>query len=96
MHCSLLQGAASVPLICFFYGLPSFYCTAVCIACSQLEKLRARLLAVGQKKGTPEQDSAADCDQTEGNGQIYVCQEMFSLMQEQLKECVSHHRLILE
>ena len=96
MHCSLLQGAASVPLICFFYGMPSFFGTAVCVACSQLEKLRARLLAVGQKKGTREQDSAADCGQTEENGQIYICREMFSLMQEQLKECVSHHRLILE
>jgi hypothetical protein len=68
----------------------------VCIACSQFEKLRARLLAIGQRRGTPEQDTVPDCDQTEGKGQIYICQEMFSLMQEQLKECVSHHRLILE
>jgi hypothetical protein len=68
----------------------------VCIACSQFEKLRARLLAIGQKKGTPEQDTAADCDQKEGKGQIYICQEMFSPMQEELKECVSHHCLILE
>ena len=95
-YCSLLQGAASVPLICFFYGLPSFFCTAVCIACSQLEKLRARLLAIKQKKGINEQDSAADYDQKEGNGQIYICQEMFSLMKEQLQECVSLHRLILQ
>jgi hypothetical protein len=96
MHWFLLQGAASVPLICFFYGLPSFFCTAVCIACSQLEKLRAKLLAIKQKNGTPKVDSTVDCYRTEGNGQIYICQEMFSLMQEQLKECVSLHRLILE
>ena len=96
MYCSLLQGAASIPPTCFFYCLPSFFCTAVCIACSQFEKLRARLLAIGQKKGTPELESAADCDQTAGNGQSYICQEMFSLMQEQLKECVSLHRLLLE
>ena len=76
--------------------MPSFFGTVVCIACSQFQKLRARLLAIGQKKRTTEQDSAADCDQTEGNGQIYICQKMFSLMQEELKECVSHHRLILE
>jgi len=68
----------------------------VCIACSQFQKLRARLLAIGQRRGTPEKNSAADCDRTEGKGQIYICQEMFSLMQEQLKECVYHHRLILE
>ena len=51
---------------------------------------------MGHIRGTQEQDSAADCDQTEGNGAIYICQEMFSHMQEQLKDCVSHHRLILE
>jgi hypothetical protein len=61
-----------------------------------LEILRARLLAIGQKNGTPELDSAAVCDRAEGNGQIYFCQEMLSLMQGQLKECVSLHRLILE
>jgi len=70
----------------------------VCVACSQFEKLRARLLAIGQRRRTPEQDSAADCDQTEGIGQnyTYICQEMFSVMQEELQECVSLHRLILE
>ena len=68
----------------------------VFIACSKLEKLRARLLAIGQRRATPEQDTAADCDQTEGNGQIYICQEMFSLLQEQLKEYVAYHHLILE
>jgi hypothetical protein len=46
--------------------------------------------------GTPEQDWAADRDRTEGNGQIYICEKKLSLMQEQLKECVYHHRLILE
>ena len=96
MHCFLLQDIATVPVVCLFYGLPSLFCTSVCIACSQLEKLRARLLAIKQKKGTPAQDSATDCDQTEGNGQTYICQDMFSHMQEQLKECVSLHRLILE
>jgi len=60
-----------------------------------LEKLRARLLEIKKKIGTPELDSAADCGQKEGNGQIYICWEMFGFMQEQLKECVSLHHLIL-
>jgi hypothetical protein len=85
-----------VPPLFFYLGLPPLYGTAVCVACSQLEKLKARLLTIGLKMGTPELDWAADRDRTEGNGQIYICQEMFSLMQEQLKECVYHHRLILE
>jgi hypothetical protein len=61
-----------------------------------LEKLRARLLAIGLKKGKPEPNWAAGCDRIEGNGQIYIFQDIFSLMEEQLKECVSLHRLILE
>ena len=93
---SNLQNVASVPCTCFFFGVPPFFGTVVCIACSQFEKLRARLLTIGQRRGKTEQDMPADCDQTEGNGRIYVCQEMISLMQERLKECVSHHRLILE
>ena len=76
--------------------MPPFFGTAVYIACSQFQKLRARLLAIGQIRGTTEQYKAADCDQTEGNGQIYICQEMFSFMQEKLKEYVAYHRLILE
>jgi hypothetical protein len=76
--------------------VPPFFGTVVCVACSQFQKLRTRLLAIGEKKGTPEEDTAADCDETEQKGQTDICEEMFSLMQEQLKECVSHHRLIIE
>jgi hypothetical protein len=83
-------------LISFFYGVPPFFGTVVCIACSQFQKLRSRLLAIVQNKGTPEQDSAADYDQTEEKGQTDICQEIFSVMQEQLNECASHHRLIIE
>ena len=85
-----------MPLMSFFYGVPPFFGTVVCIACSQFQKLRSRLLAIGQKKGTPEQDSAIDCEQTEEKEVIDICQEMFTVMKEQLNECVSHHRLIIE
>jgi hypothetical protein len=68
----------------------------VCVACSQFQKLEARLLAIGLKTGTLEKDWAAGCFRTEENGKIYICQEMFTSMQEQLKECVHHHRLILK
>jgi hypothetical protein len=76
--------------------VPPFFGTVVCVACSQFQKLRARLLAIGHRKGTPEEDSDADCDHTAEKAQTDICEEMFSLMQEQLKECVSHHRLIIE
>jgi hypothetical protein len=80
----------------FFYGVPPFFGTVVCIACSQFQKLRSRLLAIGKKKGTPEQDSAADCDRPKKKEESDICQEMFNVMEEHLNECVSHHRLIIE
>jgi hypothetical protein len=83
-------------MISVFYGVPPFFGTMVCIACSQFQKLRSRLLAIGQKKATHEKGSAAECDRTEEKGEIDICQEMFSVMQEKLNECVSHHRLIIE
>jgi hypothetical protein len=76
--------------------VPPFFGTVVCVACSQFQKLRARLLAIGEKKGTPEENSDADCDQTVEKAQTDICEEMFSLMQEQLNGCVTHHRLIIE
>jgi septum formation topological specificity factor MinE len=67
----------------------------VCIACSQLEKLRANLLDIRQKHVTSEQDSGAETDQEEG-GQVQTSQEVFSRMQRQLKDCVRHHQLIIK
>jgi hypothetical protein len=82
-------------MMCFFYGVPSFYGTLVCIACSQLEKLRANLLDIRQKLDTSAQDSGAETDRDEGR-QVQIYQELFYLMQEHLNDCIRHHQLIIE
>jgi hypothetical protein len=75
--------------------VPSFYGSLVCVACSQLEKLRANLLDIRQKHDTSEQDSVAETDREEG-GQAQTSQEVFCRMQEQLNDCIRHHQLIIE
>jgi hypothetical protein len=67
----------------------------VCIACSQLEKLRANLLDIRQKLDTSAQDSGAETDREEGR-QVQTSQEVFYRMQEQLNDCVRHHQLIIK
>jgi hypothetical protein len=79
-----------------FYGLPSLYGTVVCIACSQLEKLRANLLDIRQKSHTSEQDSGTETDREEEETQAHAHQEMFRRMQRQLNDCIRHHQLIIK
>jgi hypothetical protein len=86
----------TLPTICFFYGLPSFYGTVLCIACSQLQLLRRRLLDIKEETETLEQDSGFETGQEKGKGQACSSQTVFSHRQKQLNDCVSHHQLILE
>jgi hypothetical protein len=82
--------------LCSFVAFISLYATLVCIACSQLEKLRANLLDIRQKHVTSEQDSGAETDQEEEETQVHISQEVFSRMQRQLNDCIRHHQQILE
>jgi hypothetical protein len=75
-------------------GFNGLYATLVCIACSQLEKLRASLLDIKQKHDTAEQHSVAETDQEEEQ-EVRTSQEMFYHMQKQLNDCVRHHQQIL-
>jgi hypothetical protein len=93
-HSCILQGIATVPWICFLYGMPSLYGTVVCIACGQLEKLRANLLEIRQKLGTLEQDSGTKTDREEGR-QVQTSEEVFCRMQRQLNDCIRHHQKII-
>ncbi|PNF35148.1 hypothetical protein B7P43_G09267 [Cryptotermes secundus] len=89
------QFIGSIMCLCSFVAFTSLYATLVCIACSQLEKLRANLLDIRQEFGTPAQDSGAETD-TEEEEQVQMSQEVFCRMQEQLNDCIRHHQLILE
>jgi hypothetical protein len=78
---------AGLVYICTLFGFCGLYATFVCIGCSQLEKLRANLLDIGQRHNTAQQDSRANSDQEE--------RQEFSLQQEQLSDCIRHHQEIL-
>jgi hypothetical protein len=82
--------------LCSFVAFISLYATLVCIACSQLEKLRANLLDIRQKPNTYVEDSDAEPDREEEETQAHTSQEVFHRMQKQLNACVRHHQLILE
>jgi hypothetical protein len=82
--------------MCFLYGTPAFYATVVCIACSQLEKLRANLLDIRQKLDKSEQDSGVKTHREEEETQAQTSEEVFRRMQRQLNDCVRHHQLIIE
>jgi hypothetical protein len=66
----------------------------VCIACSQLEKLRANFVDIKQRQNTSEQDSGAESDQKEE--ELHTSQDVFRHMQEQLNDCIRHHQNTLE
>jgi hypothetical protein len=89
-----LQIIAAVFYTFVFFAFWGLYATFVCIACSQLEKLRASLLDIRQRQDTAERDSGADTDQEE-EGQVHSCLQPFRHMQEQLNDCVRHHQQIL-
>jgi hypothetical protein len=76
--------------------MPSFYGTLVCIACSQLEKLRTNLLEIRQKLDMLEQDSGAGTDREEEQTQAQTSEEVFRRMQRQINDCIRHHQLIIK
>jgi hypothetical protein len=88
------QLLGSVVYTIILLGFNGLYATLVCVACCQLEKLRANLLDIRQKLDTPVQDSGAETDREE-EGQVEASQEVFCRMQKQLNDCIRHHHEIL-
>jgi hypothetical protein len=82
-----------IPLSVFF-GFLNLYATLVCVACSQLEKLRAALLHIRQTHVTAERDCGTQTDQQEAQGQARASEELFRQMQKQLNNCICHHQQI--
>ncbi|XP_021941933.1 odorant receptor Or2-like, partial [Zootermopsis nevadensis] len=78
---------------CTIFGFSALYATFICIACSQLEKLRTSLLDIRQNRDISK-DSGAETDQEE-EGKVNASGEMFQRMQKQLNDCVRHHQQIL-
>jgi hypothetical protein len=82
-------------MICVYVGFQCLYAMLVCVACSQLEKLRAAILDIRQTHVTSEQDCGAETDQQEGQRQIRTSEELFSHMRKQLNDCIRHHQQII-
>jgi hypothetical protein len=82
-------------MACIFVGFQSLYATLVCVACSQLEKLRAAILAIRQTHVTSEQDRGVVTDQQDEEGQAHSSEELFRHMKKQLNDCIRHHQEII-
>jgi hypothetical protein len=89
------QGIASLFMACVLYAFPSLYATLVCVACSQLEKLRAAILVIRQTHVTSEQDCGDVTDQQNEEGQTRSSEELFRHMQRRLNDCIRHHQEII-
>jgi len=76
-----------------YIGLQSLYAALVCVAGSQLEKLRAALLDIRQTHGTSLQYCGGEKDELEAAGQTNHS-EQFRHMQEQINNCIRHHQEI--
>ncbi|XP_021941233.1 odorant receptor 2a-like isoform X2 [Zootermopsis nevadensis] len=92
---NITQFVAASVYVCTIFGFLGLYATFTCIACTQLEKLRANIYNIRQKHDTTEQDSGAETDQEE-EGKVYTTQQMFCHMQKQLNDCIRHHQEILK
>jgi ABC-type uncharacterized transport system involved in gliding motility auxiliary subunit len=99
MRSLLKQGIATLFMTCIFLGFASLYATLVCVACSQLEKLRAAILDIRQTHVASQQDCEAETDQQEGQGQgqgqVRTSEELIGHMQKQLNDCIRHHQQII-
>jgi hypothetical protein len=64
----------------------------VCVACSQLQKLRAALLDIRQTHVIPGQHWVEEVYQKEGQGTSETTVVLSSQMQKQLNTCIRHHQ----
>ncbi|GFG31093.1 hypothetical protein Cfor_00699, partial [Coptotermes formosanus] len=86
---NLIQFFAVLSYDCVTFGFNALYATFICIACSQLEKLRGNLAHIRQK-----QVSSDEADQEEER-QVQTSQKVCSYMQKQLNDCIRQHQEIL-
>jgi hypothetical protein len=77
-----------------YFGFISLYATLVCVAGSQLEKLRAALLDIRQTHGTSLLDCGGETDEPKAKGQKNTHSEQIRNMQEQLNNCIRQHQEI--
>jgi hypothetical protein len=84
-----MQAITTIFTFLIVFGFPSLYATLVCVACSQLEKLRAALLDITQTHVMTEQETGGH---EYSDRQTHISEEVFQLMPKQLKVCIRHHQ----
>jgi hypothetical protein len=82
-------------LTSLYFGFISLYATLVCVAGSQLEKLRATLVDIRQTHGTSLQDCGGQTGERETAGLKNTHSEQFRHMQGQLNNCIRHHQQVM-
>ena len=86
----LIQVIASMQYQCIFFGFTILYAVMVCVACSQLEKLTAKLCDIKQNGFTSEDDSIREDGNNEKGEPVSE-----SYIQTTLNECVQLHQFIM-
>jgi signal transduction histidine kinase len=90
----MLQGIGVMFIENNYIAFTILYTTLVCVACSQLEKLKLALLNIRQTNFTSEQKCGDEIQQTDFREQPRPSDESFRHMQEQLNNCIRHHQQI--
>ena len=85
---------ATIFMVNSYTGLLNLYATLVCVAGSQLEKLRAALLDIRQTYGISLQYCGVETDERDAAGQKNIHSEQFRHMQKQMNNCIRHHQEI--
>jgi len=80
--------------ICIYVGINNLHATLVCVACSQLEKLKLALLDIRQTHVVSEQHCRDEIQQSDDHEQHNISGESFRHMQEKLNNCIRHHQQI--
>jgi hypothetical protein len=88
-----LQVIASLFGMSIVFDFPSLYATLVCVACSQLEKLKLALLDIRQTHVISDQTFREE-GVPQKEGKSHTSEEIFRCMQNQINVCVCHHQEI--
>ena len=80
--------------VCIYFGINNLHATLVCVACSQLEKLKLALLDIRQTQIISEHHYGDEMQPADIHQQPNLSDESFRHMQEQLNSCIRHHQQI--
>jgi len=90
----ILQVLAVILVTGVYVSFTNVYATLVCVACSQLEKLRPNLLDIRQTHVIPGQHCGDEIQQSDVHEQPRPSDESFRHMQEQLNNCIRQYQQI--